>query len=112
MHEMAIAEGILDIARDYAARENAARVTKIGLLIGAMAGVEEEALHFCFASLTKGTPAEDAELSVKRVPLVGRCVGCGHEQPIEGYNFICPECGGGLAVVTGRELRVEYVEMD
>ncbi len=112
MHEMAIAEGILDIAKEHAAREKSARITKIGLLIGEMAGVEEDALRFCFSALIEGTPAEGAELSVKRVPLVGRCGGCGHEQPIEGYNFICPKCGGGLAIVSGRELRVEYLEMD
>ena len=78
MHEMAIAEGILDIAREHAARENSARITKIGLLIGEMAGVEEDALRFCFSSLVNGTLAQDAELSIKRVPLVGRCGGCGH----------------------------------
>ena len=88
MHEMAIAEGILDIAREHAARERSARIMKIGLLIGEMAGVEEHALRFCFSSLVHGTLAQDAELSIKRVPLVGRCGAC------------------------GRELRVEYLEMD
>ena len=112
MHEMAIAEGILDIAREHAARENSARVTKIGLLIGEMAGVEKDALRFCFSSLARGTLAEDAGLSVKRVPLIGRCGVCGHEQPIEDYNFICPKCGGGFAIMSGRELRVEYLEME
>ena len=112
MHEMAIAEGILDIAREHAARENSARITKIGLLLGEMAGVEEDALRFCFSSLVRGTLAQDAELSITRVPLVGRCGECGHEQSIENYNFNCPECGGGLAIVSGRELRVEYLEMD
>ena len=112
MHEMAIAEGIFDIAKEHAAREKSDRITKIGLLIGEMAGVEEDALRFCFSALTKGTLAEDAEISIKRVPLVGRCGACDYEKPIENYNFICPKCGGGLAVVSGRELRVEYLEMD
>ncbi len=112
MHEMAIAEGILDIAREHAEKEGAARVLKIGLLIGEMAGVEEEALRFCFSALVRGTPAEDAVVEIKRVPLVGRCGNCGHEQPIEQYNFICPKCGSALAVVSGRELRVEYLEME
>ena len=112
MHEMAIAEGILDIAREHAAREHSARITKIGLLIGEMAGVEEEALRFCFSALVRGTLAENAELSIKRVSLVGRCGACDYEKPIENYNFICPRCGGGLSVVSGRELRVEYVEME
>ena len=112
MHEMAIAEGILKIAREQADREGSGRITKIGLLIGEMAGVEEDALRFCFSSLVRGTLAEGAELSIKRVPLVGQCGACGLEQPIENYNFICPKCGDGLAVVSGRELRVEYLEMD
>ena len=77
-----------------------------------MAGVEEEALRFCFSALVLGTLAENAELSIKRVPLVGRCGICDYEKPIENYNFICPRCGGGLSVVSGRELRVEYVEME
>ena len=112
MHEMAIAEGIFDIAKEHAAKESAARIMKIGLLIGEMAGVEEDALRFCFSALTRGTLAENAELSVKRAPLIGRCGACEYEKPIENYNFICPKCGGGLAVVSGRELRVEYLEME
>ena len=112
MHEMSIAEGILGIVRDYAEQNHATKVREVGLLLGEMAGVEEDALRFCFSSLAQGTLAENAELSVKRVPLVGRCGACGREQPIENYNFICPECGGGLAIVSGRELRVEYLEMD
>ena len=61
MHEMAIAEGILDIAKEHAAREKSDRITKIGLLIGEMAGVEEDALRLCFSSLVQGTLAEKAE---------------------------------------------------
>ena len=109
MHEMAIAEGILDIAKEHAAREHSARITKIGLLIGEMAGVEEDALRFCFSSLVRGTLAEDAELSIKRVPLVGRCGGGGHEQAKENYHFRWPACGVGHSIVRGRELRFEVL---
>ena len=45
MHEMAIAEGILDIALDYAARNDAKRIGKISLLLGEMSGVETEAME-------------------------------------------------------------------
>ena len=34
MHEMAIAEGILDIALDYAKQNNAQKVNEVGLLLG------------------------------------------------------------------------------
>lgn len=112
MHEMAIAEGILDIALDYARRNESSRITKVSLLLGEMAGVEPSSLQFCFASLVKGTPAEGAELAFTRVPLLARCLSCGLEGAVENYNFICPDCGGVRSILSGRELRVDYLEME
>ena len=112
MHEMAIAEGILDIALTYARENDAARITKIGLIVGEMAGVEVSSLAFCWESLAKGSVAEGAELAVERRPITARCLECGREGAVERYNFICPDCGGVLTLLSGRELRVAYLEMD
>lgn len=112
MHEMSLAEGILDITKNYAAQNGAKKVTKIALLIGDMAGVETDSLEFCLGVVKKGTVAENAEVVIKHVPLVGRCTMCGKERPIEKYNFICPDCGGVLDTVSGREMRVDYLEME
>lgn len=113
MHEMAIAEGILDIALDYAARNQAQKIQCISLRLGEMSGVETDALQFCFAALTKGTIAETAELKLNKIPLVGRCRECGKETQIEHYNFLCPHCDSGqLEILSGRELQVEYLEVD
>ncbi len=112
MHEMAIAEGILDIALTYARENDAARITKIGLIVGGMAGVEVSSLAFCWESLAKGSVAEGAELAVERRPITARCLECGREGAVERYNFICPDCGGVLTLLSGRELRVAYLEMD
>ena len=112
MHEMSLAEGILGIAKDYAEQNGAAKVTKIALLIGDMAGVETDSLEFCLGIVKKGTLAEDAEVVIQHVPLVGRCTMCGKERPIEKYNFVCPDCGGVMETVSGREMRVDYLEME
>jgi hydrogenase nickel incorporation protein HypA/HybF len=73
MHEMALAEGILDIALDYAKQNDAKKINEIGLLIGEMSGVEIESLTFSFDMIVKGTIAEGAELKIKHVPLMGKC---------------------------------------
>lgn len=112
MHEMALAEGILDIAEDYARRNDASRVTKIGILIGEMTGAEPEALSFAFEALSRGTVADGAKIVIRRVPLAGRCAMCGEERTIEGYDFRCRSCGGVLIVTQGREMKVEYLEME
>ena len=77
MHEMSIAEGILDIALDYAKQNDAKVVHEVGLILGEMAGVEMESLTFSWNLITKGTPAEGAELRVRHTPLVGKCSKCG-----------------------------------
>ena len=113
MHEMSIAEGIYDIVRDYAEQNHATKVREVGLLLGEMAGVEEESLAFSWRVLTQGTPAEGAALKIRHVPLIGCCTKCGKEFHIEHYDFWCPECKDGvLKAISGREMQVEYLEVD
>ena len=108
MHEMAIAEGVLDIALDYAKKNDATCIREIGLLIGEMSGVVVDSLTFSFDMI-----AEGAKIKVKHVPLVGRCTKCGKEFHIEHYDFWCPECKDGvLKTISGREMQVEYLEVD
>jgi hydrogenase nickel incorporation protein HypA/HybF len=113
MHEMAIAQGILDIVLDNAARHEATKVLLIKLQVGAMTEVEPDSLRFCFTALAADTPAAAAELEVEIMPLVGRCRDCGREFAVERFCFVCPACGSaGVEVISGRELRVEHLEVE
>ena len=112
MHEMAIAEGILDIALSYAQQNDARRIGRIGLLLGELSGVETDALSLCFSSLTADTIAADAVLTWERVPLTGRCHDCGKERALRPQDYLCPDCGGGMEFTHGREMRVDYIEME
>ena len=110
---MSLAEGILDIALKVAADNSAASVGKIGLGIGVMSGVEKEALEFSFRVISRDTIAEKAELAIRSIPLVGRCNKCGKETELTRYDFFCPHCEGGvLEIQSGREMRVEYVDVE
>jgi Zn finger protein HypA/HybF involved in hydrogenase expression len=48
MHEFGIAQSVLSAARLEAARHPGARMVKVGVRIGPMAGVDRESLSFCF----------------------------------------------------------------
>ena len=109
---MAIAEGILNIAFDYAKQHQASKITKITLKIGEMSGIEIEALSMSFDALTKHTIAESAELIVNRIPIIGQCNKCGKDFHIKQYNFFCPKCDGVLILKSGRELQVESLDME
>ena len=112
MHEATLAENILDIALEAARQNHAAKVFKVGLTLGEMAGVEVEALKFSFDVIKKNTAAESAALKINRVPITAQCNRCGKNFTVERYNFFCPECDGILILKSGRELLVEYVECE
>ncbi len=113
MHEMAVAQSVLDIAFGEMEKRAARRVQKIKITIGEFSGVVKEALEFAFQVLTPETRASGAEVEIEVVPLTADCARCG---PIECHlndlNLICPTCGSTLRISGGREMRVEYLDID
>ncbi len=115
MHELSLAEGMLDIARDELARHGCHRLKRLRVEVGVISGVVIDSLVFGFDSLVAGTEHEGAALDVVRVPLKLRCGFCGAEFEGEGIAASltpCPSCGEvfGHSVLTGRELRVTWIE--
>lgn len=112
MHEMAIAEGIADVATDAAKAHGTGKVLEIGLKIGDMVGVEMSSLRTAFHIVSRGTILEDATLKVEEMPLVVHCDKCNEDREQRIYNFFCPKCGEVLKLVSGRELQVAYINME
>ncbi|MEW6678326.1 MAG: hydrogenase maturation nickel metallochaperone HypA [Pseudomonadota bacterium] len=108
MHEMSLAEGILQIIEDAAAQQGFARVTEIRLEIGALSGVEPEALNFSLEVVLRQTLAEGARLVLETLPGQGYCLDCGETVPIQALYDVCPRCGGARVQATGgTEMRVK-----
>lgn len=113
MHELSIVQNILDIAETEAKKNNAAKIIKIRLKIGEMAGVVVDSIRFCFESIKYNTIARDAELLIDHVPLTGRCKNCGVDFRIKDYQFICKNCNGNkVEIIGGKELQVEELEAE
>lgn len=113
MHELAIAQSILDITLSKTEECQAEKVYSITLCIGQMTGIETEALAFCFETIAEGSKAEGAKLKINIVPLTARCGECDKTFAIERYQFFCPECRSAkLSILTGRELKVEHLEVE
>lgn len=113
MHELSIAENILSIVEDYARRNDASKVVSVKLRIGEMSGVQPEPLAFCFEICANGTVAEGASLEIERVPLSARCRACNVAFDVEGYCFLCPDCGSTeVEIISGRELQVTEMEVE
>jgi hydrogenase nickel incorporation protein HypA/HybF len=112
MHEMALAENVVQIITEQAHARDFSRVTMVRLSIGAMSDVEPEAMAFCFDAATRGTPAEGARLEIDRPPGTGWCMECSQSVAVSARADPCPLCGGHKIQVTGgTEMRIAELEV-
>lgn len=112
MHEMSIAQSLIQIIREEMTRHNVGRLKSVRLQVGQLSAVVPESLSFCFAVMTEGTALEGTELIMDIVPLVGSCQNCGHRFEVENYVFECPACGGKqVDLLAGRELQLSEMEV-
>ncbi len=110
MHEMSLAENMLDIIEQQAHSRGFRRVHTVVLEIGALAAVEPEAMRFCFDAVTRGTIAEGAQLEIIEAPGQGWCVGCANTVQLAERYGLCPECGGTQVSITGGD-RMRVIEL-
>jgi hydrogenase nickel incorporation protein HypA/HybF len=114
MHEVSIAQGMLDIALSYCEKNAYSIIKSITVKIGKAAGVVPDSLQFAFESLKPGTIAGNAVLVIDEIPVTGTCNSCGkHFTVDEAYVVQCPLCGSiSFNVETGRELNISEMEVE
>ncbi len=110
MHEMGLAEGILDVVLDAAKGQ---KVRRIRLQIGKLQMVVPDSLEFSFQLVSDGTTAGEAAIEIEEVSARFRCKGCGVESEINNPPFLCPSCEApDVEVVSGDQVLVDEVELE
>jgi hydrogenase nickel incorporation protein HypA/HybF len=110
MHELSIAQAIVDIAVRNAGDS---RVTRVHVKAGRLRQVVPSALEFSFELCAHGTAAEGAGLEVEEVAIGVTCRSCGAGSEPTGFPLGCAACGQlNVEVVQGEELLVESLELE
>jgi hydrogenase nickel incorporation protein HypA/HybF len=113
MHEMSLAESVLQIIEDAADEQGFTRVKTVWLEIGQLACVEKEAMRFCFDAAMRGSIADRARLEIVETAGRGKCVKCRLETPITALYEPCPNCGSyEVGVTAGDGIRVREIEVE
>jgi hydrogenase nickel incorporation protein HypA/HybF len=113
MHELSIANSILEAVRKECERLNGARVTKVGVRIGELAGVDPEALSFGFEVLVKDTDLEPLALEIESTSRRHECPHCKRVFTVVEYQVDCPACGSKeTRCIGGDELELAYLEVE
>ncbi len=111
MHELAIAQSLLEIVTDESEKHGLTKIKKIKLQVGAFAAVVPDSLTFCFELVSRDTVASGAEIEIETVGIAARCDKCDFTFEVQDQVFICPRCDDPVfELVSGRELSVLSID--
>jgi hydrogenase nickel incorporation protein HypA/HybF len=112
MHELSIAQAIIDQAQDIATREQG-RVSAVTVTIGSLSGVDPDALDQAFEIASEETALSGARLVIEKVPARIMCHSCNRESSPDFLSPTCLNCGScDFEIVAGRELIIKSVDLD
>lgn len=108
MHELSIAQNLVDLAIEAAENNRMKRVEAVYLKLGVFSGVVKEALEFSFDIVIQGTPLEGAKLIIEDVPVKVFCPSCQKAHVLsEPFPMRCPVCGTRTSqVIEGQEIEL------
>ena len=114
MHELSIAQSIVETAQASASASNAVSVTAVHLSLGELSGALEEALQFCYGLATADTILAGSRLVVERKPVVIFCHNCQQLRTLPGIqSFRCPHCQEPSGDIRqGRELEISSIVIE
>lgn len=113
MHELAIAQALIGLAEEHAARAGATRVTRLNCRIGALRQIEDELMRDAFEIARVGTACASADLKIEKTPLRAACASCEREFSVQNWRWNCPICGAeGAPIAGGDELELLSIEAE
>ncbi|KAB2867089.1 MAG: hydrogenase maturation nickel metallochaperone HypA [Anaerolineae bacterium] len=114
MHELSIAQNLVEIANTAAQQANVQRVTAVRLQLGVLSGVVKDSLLFCYDIANAGTLLEGSKLLIEELPVIIYCPQCQQTVALETVQaFRCPVCGTFSSDIRqGRELEILSLEAE
>jgi hydrogenase nickel incorporation protein HypA/HybF len=113
MHDMGIANSVLEAVRTEMGLHPGTYPCKVGVRIGEMAAIDQDALRFCFEAIVLETDLESLELAIEVCPRRHRCQLCGREFVVRNYDSRCPQCASlATTCISGDELELAYLEVE
>lgn len=128
MHELALAQQLLDMIEENAKKHSLSSVKRARLRIGKMAAFKPDNIKFCFDSYRKDDLLKDIKLEIEAVPVELECKRCRHRwldtrfddptfaheiahHPVQYQPPPCPKCGStGAKLTGGNEMHLVEIE--
>ena len=111
MHELSIAQNIVEIVEEQAKKLDLISVSEVELDIGTVSGVIPETLEFVMDITIKGTLLENAKIIINIIEAKAKCRKCNHDFVIDDIYSLCPQCCSyEFDIIQGKELKVKSIK--
>ena len=120
MHELSMAQGIINAVLESAESNNATEVNEVTIEIGRLAMINPEQLQFMIGVLVENTIMEDSEIKIEDIPAEIACMDCEfHGEAIlddsDHYAPLvkCPECDSlKVDILNGKDIVVKNIVIE
>lgn len=112
MHELSIAQALVEQVDEALSRAGGGRALRVTVKVGALSGVDGDALDMAFPVAAEQTACAGAELLIELIPAAAHCGDCGRDCEPPFPFLACEHCGSqNVAVTAGRELTLSSIEI-
>jgi len=112
MHEYPITVRIIEVAEEFAKKNEASAIKQINLVVGDYSGYVASSIDLYFDIIAEGTLAEKAKLNIERIVPKLKCNDCGNLFERQPFSFQCPSCNGeGSPTEIGKEFYIKSIEI-
>ena len=112
MHEVSIAQAIVNQSVDILKKEEGTRIVRIALTIGVVSGIEEHPLREAFPIAAEGTPTQGALLEIDIEQASVFCRDCNAEVVVTPPFMVCGTCmGSDVDIKAGRDMIIKQIEI-
>ncbi len=120
MHELSMAQGIINAVLDTANENNATEVTEVTVEVGRLAMINPEQLQFILGVLVENTLMEDAEIKFEDIPAEIQCYDCDFkgEAILDDKDHYaplvkCPKCDSlNVETLNGKDIIVKNIVIE
>lgn len=113
MHEASITESIMNAALEEVRKGGISGTVKtVRVTAGVCQGLIPESMVMYYDMEKPGTSLAESELVVTIQPMVARCPVCRVDRELDIPVMLCPECGGVMELIKGKEILITSIEVE
>jgi len=110
MHELSIAIEIIETSIKIATSNQASTIKEIEIDVGAISGVDYDALCVALDSAKLNSMAENANIKINKIFAKALCENCKKQFEIKEFEYFCPFCFSlNIDIITGKELKIKHI---